>query len=88
MSERAKNVLEEARLLPVEERREVVEAILEMDMEDDDADGVVEDPAEVARAWDLEIERRMRGLVDGSIEVLSREEVRERLARKRMLKAG
>jgi Putative addiction module component len=87
MSERAKKVLEEARLLPVEERREVVEAILEMDVEDD-TDGLVEDPAEVERAWDLEIERRMRGLVDGSIEVLSREEVRKRLARKRTLKAA
>jgi Putative addiction module component len=86
MSERAKKVLEEARLLPVEERREVVEAILEMDMEDDD--DVVEDPAEVARAWEIEIKKRVQGIVDGTAELIDEDVVRAELNRRRMRKSA
>jgi hypothetical protein len=86
MSERAKKLLEEARLLPVEERRKVVEAMLEMDVEDDD-DGVVEDPAD-ARARETEIKRRVQGIVDGTAELIDEDIVRAELNRRRMHKSA
>ncbi len=68
MASSAKRLLDEALRLPQDERGELAARLLES--LDDDTD----DPAEVQRAWDAEIERRLREVQDGAAELIDGEE--------------
>ena len=68
MSPSAKRLLSAALQLPEKERGELATRLLES--LDDDTD----DPAEVHRAWELELERRRREVQDGTVELVDGEE--------------
>lgn len=70
MSDAAKKVEADALELPVQERAHLAHRLLESLDE-----GVVEDPTEVAKAWEAEIERRIREYRSGNVEAIPASEV-------------
>jgi Putative addiction module component len=83
MSAQAKKVIEELRLLPLEDRREVAEAIFEMDMVDGS-----DETAEAERAWTAELDRRARSVVDGTAELIDEDVVNAEINRLRTRKSA
>ncbi len=68
MGSSAKRLLNDALQLPEKDRGELAARLLES------LDDVTEDPAEVRRAWELELERRVREVQDGTAELVDGDE--------------
>ena len=66
MTAGAKRLLEEALQLPTKERAKLAARLLES-LDADDSD---EDPTQVARAWEVEIERRVREVDEGKADLV------------------
>lgn len=68
MGSSAKRLLSDALQLPEKERGELAARLLES------LDDRIDDPAEVHRAWELELEHRLREVQDGTAELVDGEE--------------
>lgn len=68
MGSSAKRLLDDALQLPRNERGELAARLLES------LDDETDDPVEVQRAWEAEIERRLREVQDGTAELIDGEE--------------